>query len=147
MAERRWRFPGTGSLRGRLLWRLGGLLLVLLLIGSAATYWRAREAADTAYDRTLLASARAIADGLYARDGTLRADVPYVALDTFAYDSAGRIFYQVIDIQGRMISGYENLPPAPLPTPRAPTTTRRWPSSTTPPTKGRACGWSACCSR
>ena len=97
MAERRWMLPGTGSLRGRLLWRLGGLLLVLLLIGSAATYWRARHAADIAYDRTLLASARDIADGLYASDGTLRANVPYVALDSFEYDSAGRIFYQVID--------------------------------------------------
>ncbi|MCP1626912.1 sensor histidine kinase [Pseudomonas nitroreducens] len=115
MAERRWVFPGTGSLRGRLLWRLGGLLLVLLLIGSAATYWRARHAADIAYDRTLLASARDIADGLYASDGTLRANVPYVALDSFEYDSAGRIFYQVIDPQGNNISGYENLP-APLPT-------------------------------
>ena len=31
-----------------------------------------------------------------------------MALDTFAYDSAGRIFYQVNDIHGRMISGYEN---------------------------------------
>ena len=108
MAERRWRFPGTGSLRGRLLWRLGGLLLVLLLIGSAATYWRARHAADIASDRPLLASARDIADGLYASDGTLRANVPYVALDSFEYDSAGRIFYQVIDPQGKMISGYEN---------------------------------------
>ncbi|QRY81762.1 sensor histidine kinase [Pseudomonas sp. PDNC002] len=115
MPERRWGFLGAGSLRGRLLWRLGGLLLVLLLIGSAATYWRARNAADIAYDRTLLASARDIADGLYASDGTLRANVPYVALDSFEYDSAGRIFYQVIDPQGNMVSGYENLP-APLPT-------------------------------
>ncbi|WP_371233680.1 sensor histidine kinase [Pseudomonas sp. QE6] len=115
---RRWRFPGAGSLRGRLLWRLGGMLLVLLLIGSAVTYSRARHAADIAYDRTLLASARDIADGLYASDGTLRANVPYVALDAFEYDSAGRIFYQVIDPQGRMISGYESLP-APSPdTPR-----------------------------
>src|SRR5690606_6865814 len=67
-------------------------------------------AADSAYDRTLLASARAIADGLVANDGQLRANVPYVALDTFAYDSAGRIYYQVLDIEGRLVSGYEDLP-------------------------------------
>lgn len=103
----------AGSLRGRLLLWLALLLLLVLLASGLSAYWNGREVADTAYDRTLLASARAIADGLYEKDGTLRADVPYVALDTFAYDSAGRIFYQVNDIHGRMISGYENLPAAP----------------------------------
>src|SRR3546814_10798505 len=63
-----------------------------------SAYWNGREAADTAYDRTLLASARTIAAGLSQRDGSLSADVPYVALDTFAYDSAGRIYYQVNEI-------------------------------------------------
>ena len=103
----------AGSLRGRLLRRLALMLGVLLLIASLSSYWNARGAADTAYDRTLLASARAIADGLYEADGRLKADVPYVALDIFAYDSAGRIFYQVLDPDGKLVSGYENLPPPP----------------------------------
>ncbi|WP_337056236.1 sensor histidine kinase [Pseudomonas sp. USHLN015] len=108
----------AGSLRGRLLRRLAALLAVLLLIGSLTAYFNARDAADTAYDRTLLASARAISAGLYEADGRLKADVPYVALDTFAYDSAGRIFYQVTDIEGKLVSGYENLPGPPRGTPR-----------------------------
>ncbi|PTQ72160.1 sensor histidine kinase [Pseudomonas sp. GV071] len=108
----------VGSLRGRLLRRLAALFALLLLIGSLSAYWNAREAADTAYDRTLLASARAISAGMYEDDGSLRADVPYVALDTFAYDSAGRIFYQVTDVQGKLISGYESLPDPPPKTPR-----------------------------
>ncbi|BAU73025.1 sensor histidine kinase [Metapseudomonas furukawaii] len=103
----------AGSLRGRLLRRLALMLGGLLVIASLSAYWNAREAADTAYDRTLLASARAIADGLYEADGRLKADVPYVALDTFAYDIAGRIFYQVIDPDGKLVSGYEQLPPPP----------------------------------
>ncbi|CAN7640097.1 sensor histidine kinase [Pseudomonas solani] len=108
----------AGSLRGRLLRRLAALLAVLLVIVSMSAYWSARDAADTAYDRTLLASARAISAGLYEADGRLKADVPYVALDTFAYDSAGRIFYQVTDIEGKLVSGYENLPGPPKGTPR-----------------------------
>lgn len=108
----------AGSLRGRLLRRLAALLAVLLVIVSMSAYWGARDAADTAYDRTLLASARAISAGLYEADGRLKADVPYVALDTFAYDSAGRIFYQVTDIEGKLVSGYENLPGPPKGTPR-----------------------------
>ncbi len=100
----------AGSLRARLLRRLAILLALLLLFGGLSAYWNGRAAADTAYDRTLLASARAIADGLVTHEGVLRANVPYVALDTFAYDSAGRIYYGVLDIQGRLVSGYENLP-------------------------------------
>ncbi|WP_296264843.1 sensor histidine kinase [Pseudomonas sp. UBA6562] len=107
-----------GSLRGRLLGNLALLLVVLMCASGLSAYWNGREAADTAYDRTLLASARTIAAGLSQRDGTLSADVPYVALDTFAYDSAGRIYYQVLDIQQRLISGYEHLPPPPPGTPR-----------------------------
>lgn len=101
------------SLRWRLLWSLGLLLTVLMLASGMSAYWNGREVADTAYDRTLLASARTIAAGLTQRDGTLSAEIPYVALDTFAYDSEGRIYYQVNDINKRLISGYENLPSPP----------------------------------
>ena len=79
------------SLRWRLLWNLALLLVVLMIASGLSAYWNGREAADTAYDRTLLASARTIAAGLSHRDGTLSADVPYVALDSFAYDRAGRL--------------------------------------------------------
>ncbi|WP_426209212.1 sensor histidine kinase [Pseudomonas sp. TWR2-1-1] len=106
------------SLRGRLLWNLSLLLVALMLASGFSAYFNGREAADTAYDRTLLASARTIAAGLSQRDGSLSADVPYVALDTFAYDSAGRIYYQVNDIHQQLISGYEQLPAPPAGTPR-----------------------------
>ncbi len=102
-----------GSLRGRLIRRLALLLALILLVSSLSAYWSARHAADTAYDRTLLASARAIAAGLYSESGQLKANIPYVALDTFAYDSAGRIYYQVLGVQGALVSGYEGLPAAP----------------------------------
>lgn len=108
----------AGSLRSRLLWRLAALLAIPLLLGSLSAYWNGRVAADSAYDRTLLASARAIADGLYTDDGRLRADVPYVALDPFAYDLEGRIFYQVSDLDGHLVSGYDGLPAPPEGTPR-----------------------------
>ena len=106
------------SLRWSLLWHLALLLVVLMLASGLSAYFNGREAADTAYDRTLLASARTISAGLSQRDGSLSADVPYVALDTFAYDSAGRIYYQVNDIHQHLISGYENLPAPPPGTPR-----------------------------
>ena len=69
MAER----GAAGSLRARLLLRLAILLTPLLLYGAWSAYWNGRAAADTAYDRTLLASARAIAAGPVTSDGRLRA--------------------------------------------------------------------------
>lgn len=134
------------SLRWRLLWHLTLLLVVLMLASSLSAYFNGREAADTAYDRTLLASARTIAAGLSQRDGSLSADVPYVALDTFAYDSAGRIYYQVNDIHQRLISGYEHLP-GPRRVLYARTITRRWRVFMTLNTWGRTCVWSACSKR
>ena len=70
----------AGSLRARSSRRLAILLALLLLFSGWSAYWNGRAAADTAYDRTLLASARAIADGLVTHEGVLRANVPYVAL-------------------------------------------------------------------
>jgi len=103
----------AGSLRWRLLRNLFLLLTLLMLASGLTAYSNGRAAADIAYDRTLLASARTIAAGLSLYDGSLSADIPYVALDTFAYDSAGRIYYQVNDINHKLISGYENLPGPP----------------------------------
>ena len=130
----------AGSLRARLLRRLAILLALLLLFSGWSAYWNGRAAADTAYDRTLLASARAIADGLVTHEGVLRANVPYVALDTFAYDSAGRIYYQVLDTEGAW-SAATNSCPRRVPRSVAPTTTRRWRASTTASSRARACAW------
>lgn len=98
------------SLRGRLLIRLALVLSLLLALGSFNAYWSARSAADVAYDRSLLSSARAIGERLFDADGQLFVDVPWIALDNFAYDITGRLYYQVIGLEGESISGYEDLP-------------------------------------
>ncbi|GGJ82323.1 sensor histidine kinase [Pseudomonas matsuisoli] len=103
----------AGSLRGRLLRRLALLLALLLIVSGWTSYLNGRAAADRAYDRSLLAFARAVSERMETKDGALQVNVPYLALDAFAYDSAGRIFYQVLDFDGRLISGYEGLPAPP----------------------------------
>ena len=42
------------SLRWRLLWNLALLLVVLMLASGLSAYWNGREAADTAYDLSLI---------------------------------------------------------------------------------------------
>jgi two-component system, OmpR family, sensor histidine kinase TctE len=70
-------------------------------------YFSAMNAATLAYDRTLLASARTVAERLVVRNGRLEADVPYVVLDSFERNMNDQLYYEVISPQGVSISGYD----------------------------------------
>ncbi|MTC59353.1 HAMP domain-containing protein [Providencia rustigianii] len=88
----------------------------LILLGSFSVYthyYSAKNAANLAYDRTLLASARTVAERLQVVEGHLSVDVPYVVLDSFELNNNDRLFYQVISPQGETISGYDDLPGIP----------------------------------
>ncbi len=111
LLARRW--AGL-SMRSRLL--LGILLPVGLVVAlnTASLYQQARRAADTAYDRTLLASAKAIGE-LLDVGGTpgqpqLLATVPYSALEAFEADNRSRMFFKITGFQGEMVSGFDDLP-------------------------------------
>ena len=102
------------SLRTYLL--VGILLPVIALIGvnSVSLYAQALAAVNTAYDRTLLASAKVIGEQLdvegYDEMAQLRATVPFSALEAFEADNQSRLFYRVSNLQGEMISGFAELP-------------------------------------
>jgi two-component system sensor histidine kinase TctE len=101
-------------MRSRLL--LGVLVPVALLLGlnTWSLYGQALRAADTAYDRTLLASAKAIGELLEVggpREApTLRANVPYSALEAFEADNRSRMYFKVTGFAGEMVSGFDDLP-------------------------------------
>ena len=102
------------SMRGQLLW---GILLpvgLLVAINTVTLYRQAQQAADTAYDRTLLASAKAIGELLdvagTAEAPQLLASVPYSALEAFEADNRSRIYFKVSGFQGEMVSGFDDLP-------------------------------------
>ncbi len=114
--------PGarTWSLRWQLM--LGILLPVALFMGvsTVVLYRQALAAADTAYDRTLLASAKSIGEqlqlqmggaGLAQGDLALQATLVYSSLEAFEADNRSRIFYRVSGFQGEMVSGFADLPP------------------------------------
>jgi two-component system, OmpR family, sensor histidine kinase TctE len=101
------------SLRSRLLW---GILLPVLLfvcIDSVILYRSSLAAANTAYDRTLLASAKTIAEQLDVQgagaDLQLVPRVPYAALEAFEADNRSRMFYRVTGFSGELVSGFESL--------------------------------------
>ncbi|NML45150.1 sensor histidine kinase [Ramlibacter sp. G-1-2-2] len=96
---------------------LAGILLpvaLLVLVNSITLYRQALAAVNTAYDRTLLASAKSIGEQLdvfgYDDAAVLRATVPYAALDTFEADNQSKLYYRVSNTRGDLVSGFEDLP-------------------------------------
>ncbi|MDZ7277812.1 sensor histidine kinase N-terminal domain-containing protein [Pantoea eucrina] len=101
------------TLRGELLVWLGAPLLLLWALSVYTHYQSAMQAANQAYDRSLLASARTVAERLEVRHQQLRVDVPWVVLDSFERNMNDQLFYQVISPQGKTLSGYPDLPGLP----------------------------------
>lgn len=103
-----------GSLRRYLL--LGILLPVgvLVIVNTFSLHQQALSAVNTAYDRTLLASAKSIGEQLdvsgYDEQSELRVTVPYAALEAFEADNQSRLFYRVSSLNGEMVSGFPQLP-------------------------------------
>ncbi len=107
------------SLRRRLLWWTLLPLSLLMVINAAALYRQSLRAADTAYDRTLLATAKSLGEQLDIdahADGSqrIRATLPYAALDAFEADTRSRLYYRITGTAGETVLGYDDLPmPAP----------------------------------
>jgi len=104
----------TVSLRRYLL--IGILLPISLftVVDTVSLYRQALAAVNTAYDRTLLASAKSIGEHITA-DGVgaaarLRATVPYFALEAFEADNRSRMVYRISNLQGELIDGFGALP-------------------------------------
>ena len=108
MSARSW------SLRRRLLAWLVLPLLVLSAVMLVEAFVRARDAADSAYDRLLLASALAIADRVVVEGGELDVDLPYVALEMLSSTAQDRVFYRVTGPGETFVTGYSDLPVLPL---------------------------------
>ena len=102
------------SLRRYLL--LGILLpiLLFLVVDTFSLYRQALTVVNTAYDRTLLASAKSIGEHITAEGAgdavRLRANVPYAALEAFEADNRSRMVYRISTVQGELIDGFQALP-------------------------------------
>ena len=87
---------------------------LLVIINTMGLYSQALGAVNTAYDRTLLASAKSIGEQLdvsgYDELSELRVTVPYAALEAFEADNQSRLFYRVSSLNGEMVSGFAQLP-------------------------------------
>lgn len=96
--------------------RLQLLVWLLVPLGGvvAANTWlsyrAARDTAGTVTDRTLLASARALAERLEVRDGRVDAVVVPAALSMFASEHRDHVYYRITAPDGRLVAGSADLP-------------------------------------
>lgn len=99
------------SLRAQLLaW------VVLTLVGAICfnlydSFQTADQTAKLVSDRTLLSSARVIAEAVRVDEGgNVEADIPPAALEMFDTGYGDQVFYQVITAWGNLVSGFPDLP-------------------------------------
>jgi two-component system, OmpR family, sensor histidine kinase TctE len=105
------RLVRPNSIRQRLTLWIVAALVTFLVIDTTVIYQNTLQSINVAFDRTLLASARAIGDTVRFEAGKLSASLPYATLEVFEAVTRGRIVYRVSDFDGKFLSGYPELPP------------------------------------
>jgi two-component system sensor histidine kinase TctE len=98
-------------------------LLVLLLPGLGVVIagelwlgWRtASDAADAAYDRSLLGAVKSIDSSISTASGGIGVELPYRMLEFFELTAQGQVFYRVATEDGLVEIGSADLPAPPRP--------------------------------
>ncbi len=97
-----------GTLKRRLgIWLLAtvGVLGTFLLVEA---YTSAQRAANRAFDSQLEAASLTIAEAIQWQDGRPIAEIPPAALQILATDQQERVFYTILDTDGREVTGNLN---------------------------------------
>ena len=97
------------TLRGRLTLFLAAPLLLLIALSVLANYHLSLSPADEAYDHALGSSAIALAELLGVRQGHMNIDLPPSAEAVLRTDRLDRVFFAVIDDEGKVIAGDSGL--------------------------------------
>jgi two-component system sensor histidine kinase TctE len=98
------------SIRRRLLLFLIGSLLLVLSGAALVTYLVAVNAANNAYDRSLLDPVLDIADNVKVDAAGAHLDLPQKALEALVYDQVDKVIYQIRSPQNTIIDGDADLP-------------------------------------
>ncbi|WP_432258751.1 sensor histidine kinase N-terminal domain-containing protein [Cupriavidus sp. TMH.W2] len=105
-----WR---RGSLRRQLLLLLVPALAAMMAIDTWLTYGTLRDAANTAYDRSLYGSIRAIDNAIGMAGDSVQLTLPDAAMEMFETAAQTHVFYRVSTERAGQIetvTGYDDLP-------------------------------------
>ena len=110
--------------------RLVAAISLVLLLGATVLLWTARNyargAADNLYDGLLVGAATQISETVRISAGTIVTDIPVSAFETLSISRRERVYYRVVDPDGRTLTGYDDLklPDETKATPQLPSTSR-----------------------
>ncbi|TIT77004.1 MAG: sensor histidine kinase [Mesorhizobium sp.] len=88
-------------------------LAALVTVNLWTSQRNAVSTSDLVTDRMLVGSARAIAEQVAMADGVLDATVPPAAIEMFDTGDRDSVYYRVETANGRLLTGYPDLPGAP----------------------------------
>jgi two-component system sensor histidine kinase TctE len=98
------------SLARQLLRHLLPLMAAILITGSGVVYFVAHSAATVAYDRALMDVSLALADQIEILDNRLHLQLPAIAEKVLLVDGYDKLFYEVLDSEGKTVAGNIGLP-------------------------------------
>lgn len=98
------------SLARQLLRRLLPLMVVILVAGGGVVYFIAHRAATLAYDRALMDVSLALASQVEIVDNSLQLKLPEIAEKVLLVDGYDKLFYEVVDLNGKVVAGNIALP-------------------------------------
>jgi two-component system sensor histidine kinase TctE len=104
---------GAWSLRTRLVVWLIVPVALLMALDTVGLYQRALVTLNSAYDRSLLGSARMIGDLLEVRNNKLVSIVPYTVIEFYEADNRSRLLYRIKGFHGEHVAGYTDFPEDP----------------------------------
>ncbi len=110
-----WRKVRRLSLRQGLLVLLVPTMLTVSAVELFHTYRSSAEAANTAYDRSLLGVIKAIDANVSTASGGLSVELPYRLFELFELTASGAVHFRVATADGLVEIGSPDLPPPPGP--------------------------------
>ncbi len=98
------------SLARQLLRQLLPLMTAILITGAGVVYFVAHREATVAYDRALMDVSLALASQVEIMDGHVQLQLPEIAEKVLLIDGYDKLFYEVVDLNGKSIAGNIGLP-------------------------------------
>jgi two-component system sensor histidine kinase TctE len=89
------------------------LMVAILITGAGVVYFVANREATVAYDRALMDESIAIASQVEIVDNNLRLELPAIAEKVLLIDGYDKLFYEVVDRNGKTVAGNIALPRPP----------------------------------
>lgn len=101
------------SLRRQLIARMVSIMLSMILLLWAVTYYFGLYFIDAAFDRSLVRRTYALADRVEVLNGRIRIDLPVAARELLAFDQEDLLSHSITNANGEVVEGVMDMPPLP----------------------------------